>query len=86
MPDDGQYPRVSPPTAHTSLSVPAIPVELVKLELPCLDSDYTSRDAFICEVIELLNELQEVRGRHAHIHKSSLYTLDLELTKHRTKV
>lgn len=40
--------------------------ELTKLELPALGSEFKGREAFLDEVIEILNELQKVSGFFCH--------------------
>ena len=54
--------RVSPPTVgHMICSPPFTRVELVRLELPSLGSDFKGRAEFVDEVIAGLDEMQEVQ-------------------------
>ena len=53
--------RVSPPTVgHTIYAPPFARVELVRLELPSLGSEFKGRAEFVDEVIASLDEMQEV--------------------------
>ena len=53
--------RVSPPTVgHMICTPPFARVELVRLELPSLGSEFKGRAQFVDEVIASLDEMQEV--------------------------
>lgn len=54
--------RVSPPTVgHMICAPPIARVELVRLELPSLGSEFKGRAEFVDEVIASLDEMQDVR-------------------------
>lgn len=53
--------RVSPPTVGQLTAAAMSRVELVRLELPSLGSEFKGRAEFVDEVIELLDEMQQVR-------------------------
>ena len=52
--------RVSPPTVSHVTSTALTRVELVRLELPSLGSEFKGRAQFVDEVVELLDEMQQV--------------------------
>ena len=56
-----EYVRISPPSAIGQVNSAALTrVELVRLELPSLGSEFKGRAKFVDEVIELLDEMQQV--------------------------
>ena len=55
--------RVSPPTVgHMICAPPFTQVELVRLELPSLGSEFKGRAEFVDEVIASLGEMQQVHN------------------------
>ena len=55
--------RISPPSVVQMNSATLTRVELVRLELPSLGSEFKGRAKFVDEVIEFLDEMQQVQFR-----------------------
>lgn len=60
--EDSGIHRISPVSTLGGCNTPS--QENVKLELPALGSEFNGREAFLCEVIEILTELQKVSYLH----------------------